>query len=128
MLHQKPKSLSWNYEARAAYKKLQEAFCTVPILSHPELQLPFIVEVDDSTTGVGAVLSQYHAEYPRITLVLTSPGNFPQRSGTTILEILSFLPLNWHWRNGGTGWRKLNTPLRSSLTTRTWNISEVPRG
>ncbi len=41
-------------------------FCTVPILSHPELQLPFIVEVDASTTGVGAVLSQYHAETPRL--------------------------------------------------------------
>ncbi len=66
MLRQKPKSLSWNYEARAAYKKLQEAFCTVPILSHPELQLPFTVEVDASTTGVGAVLSQYHAETPRL--------------------------------------------------------------
>ncbi len=64
MLRQKPKSLSWNSEARAAYKKLQEAFCTVPILSRPEPQLPFIVEVDASTTGVGAVLSQYHGEPP----------------------------------------------------------------
>ncbi len=64
MLLQKPKSLSWNSEARAAYQKLQEAFCTAPILSHPEPQLPFIVEVDASTTGVGAVLSQYHGEPP----------------------------------------------------------------
>ncbi len=66
LLRQKPKSLSWNSEARAAYKKLQEAFCTAPILSHPEPQLPFIVEVDASTTGMGAVLSQYHGEPPRL--------------------------------------------------------------
>ncbi len=52
----------------------------------------------------------------------------PQSPPTTILEIGSCLPLNWRWRNGGTGWRELNTPLRSSLTTKTWNISEVPRG
>ncbi len=66
MLRQKPKSLSWNPEARAAFKKLQEAFCTAPILTHPDPQLPFVVEVDASTTGVGAVLSQHHREPPRL--------------------------------------------------------------
>ncbi len=66
MLRQKPKSLSWNPEARAAFKKLQEAFCTAPILTHPDPQLPFVVEVDASTTGVGAVLSQHQGEPPRL--------------------------------------------------------------
>ncbi len=66
MLRQKPKSLSWNPEARSAFQKLQEAFCTAPILTHPDPQLPFVVEVDASTTGVGAVLSQHHGEPPRL--------------------------------------------------------------
>ncbi len=59
-------------------------------------QLPFIVEVDTSTTGVGAVL-------PDCTLVRTSPGSFPQWSRTTILEIGSCSALNWrrrHWLEG----------------------------
>ncbi len=49
MIRQKPKSL---------------LHCS--ILSHPELQLPFIVEMDTSTTGMGAVLSQYHGEPIRL--------------------------------------------------------------
>ncbi len=45
---------------------LEEAFSTAPILHHPDPQVPFVVEVDASTTGVGAVLSQYHGEPPRL--------------------------------------------------------------
>lgn len=37
-----------------------------PILRHPDPQVPFVVEVDASTTGVGAVLSQYHSEPSRL--------------------------------------------------------------
>ncbi len=58
--------LTWNPEVRAAFKKLQEAFCTAPILTHPDTQLSFIVEVDASTTGVEAVLSQLHGEPPHL--------------------------------------------------------------
>ncbi|KAK3543133.1 hypothetical protein QTP70_011671 [Hemibagrus guttatus] len=37
---------------------LKQAFTTAPLLGHPDPELPFIVEVDASTIGVGAVLSQ----------------------------------------------------------------------
>ncbi|KAI7806722.1 hypothetical protein IRJ41_010762 [Triplophysa rosa] len=57
-LRNKPKSPSWTPAATKAMKKLQEAFTTAPLLTHPDPQKPFIVEVDASTTGVGAVLSQ----------------------------------------------------------------------
>ncbi len=43
---------------------LKEAFCTAPTLAHPNLELPFIVEVDASTTGVGAILFQWQGEPP----------------------------------------------------------------
>ncbi len=66
MLRRKPKSLSWNPEAQVAFKRLKDTFCTAPILTHPDPQLPFVVEVDASTTGVGAVLSQHHGEPPRL--------------------------------------------------------------
>ncbi|KAK3521517.1 hypothetical protein QTP70_008597 [Hemibagrus guttatus] len=42
----------------SAFDKLKTAFTTAPLLVQPNPELPFIVEVDSSTTGVGAVLSQ----------------------------------------------------------------------
>ncbi|KAK3522299.1 hypothetical protein QTP86_001899 [Hemibagrus guttatus] len=58
LLRNKPKSLTWNPVAMQAFDTLKTAFTTAPLLAHPDPELPFIVEVDASTTGVGAVLSQ----------------------------------------------------------------------
>ncbi|KAG1956957.1 retrotransposable element [Pimephales promelas] len=52
------KSLSWNTDATRAFDSLKRAFSSAPTLSLPNPALPFIVEVDASTSGVGAVLSQ----------------------------------------------------------------------
>ncbi|KAK3569622.1 hypothetical protein QTP86_002591 [Hemibagrus guttatus] len=41
-----------------AFVWLRTSFTTAPILCHPEPNLPFIVEVDASSSGIGAVLSQ----------------------------------------------------------------------
>ncbi|KAK3557168.1 hypothetical protein QTP70_024704 [Hemibagrus guttatus] len=41
-----------------AFSTLKKAFTTAPLLVHLDPNKPFIVEVDASTTGVGAVLSQ----------------------------------------------------------------------
>ena len=53
-----PKKLRWTEQADKAFADLKEAFTTAPILKHPDPTQPFIVEVDASETGVGAVLSQ----------------------------------------------------------------------
>ncbi|KAK3531902.1 hypothetical protein QTP70_034406, partial [Hemibagrus guttatus] len=58
LLRNKPKSLSWTTSAEEACNTLKEAFTTAPLLVHPDPDKPFIVEVDASTTGVGAGLSQ----------------------------------------------------------------------
>ncbi len=47
-------------------KTLQQAFTSAPLLVHPDPQKPFIVEVDASTSGVGAVLSQQQGNPPRL--------------------------------------------------------------
>ncbi len=58
LLRNKPKSLSWTPAATEAFEKLKEAFTHAPILVHPDPKEPFVIEVDASTMGVGAVLSQ----------------------------------------------------------------------
>ncbi len=58
LLRGKPKSLSWTPAAEEAFNSLKQAFTSAPLLVYPDPELPFVVEVDASTTGVGAVLSQ----------------------------------------------------------------------
>lgn len=58
LLKGKPKSLAWNPEADKALQTLKTAFTTAPLLCHPYPDKAFLVEVNASTTGVGAILSQ----------------------------------------------------------------------
>ncbi|KAK3536173.1 hypothetical protein QTP70_032726 [Hemibagrus guttatus] len=62
LLRGKPKRLAWTDQARAAFQQLMNCFTTAPILRHPDPDLPFMVEVDASSSGLGAVLSQHHGE------------------------------------------------------------------
>uniref|UniRef100_A0A673KGR5 Gypsy retrotransposon integrase-like protein 1 n=1 Tax=Sinocyclocheilus rhinocerous TaxID=307959 RepID=A0A673KGR5_9TELE len=52
--------------ARSAFQTLKERFTTAPILYHPDPEREFIVEVDASSTGIGAVLSQRHGNPPKL--------------------------------------------------------------
>ncbi|KAL0158888.1 hypothetical protein M9458_046964, partial [Cirrhinus mrigala] len=52
--------LKWTPAALQAFADLKSRFTTAPILHHPDPSLPFIVEVDAPSTGIGAVLSQHH--------------------------------------------------------------------
>ena len=52
---------AWGPEAEEAFNILKGGFTSAPILVHPDPDSQFIVEVDASNTGVGAVLSQRSA-------------------------------------------------------------------
>ncbi|KAI2659483.1 Transposon Tf2-9 polyprotein [Labeo rohita] len=54
--------LTWSQEALQAFDELRVRFTSAPILRHPDPNKPFIVEVDASSTGVGAILSQRHGD------------------------------------------------------------------
>lgn len=49
---------SWSPEADSAFLQLKTLFPSAPVLIQPDSSRQFIVEVDASDTGVGAVLSQ----------------------------------------------------------------------
>ncbi|XP_048026178.1 uncharacterized protein LOC125255188 [Megalobrama amblycephala] len=55
----KPKSLSWSQPATEAFETLKKAFTTAPLLVHPNPDLPFVVEVDASTTGLNPAEVNY---------------------------------------------------------------------
>uniref|UniRef100_A0A8C7RX13 Gypsy retrotransposon integrase-like protein 1 n=1 Tax=Oncorhynchus mykiss TaxID=8022 RepID=A0A8C7RX13_ONCMY len=51
-------SQQWSAEADRAFCQLKALFTSAPMLAHPDPSLAFIVEVDASESGIGAVLSQ----------------------------------------------------------------------
>ncbi|KAL0152509.1 hypothetical protein M9458_052232 [Cirrhinus mrigala] len=62
LLKNKPKKLCWTEEASHAFNTLKTSFTSAPVLKHPDPDLPFVVEVDASDCGIGAVLSQRHGQ------------------------------------------------------------------
>eukprot|EP00066_Takifugu_rubripes_P011978 XP_011601244.1 PREDICTED: uncharacterized protein LOC105416325 [Takifugu rubripes] len=55
-------SFRWTPEAETAFNRLKGLFSSSPILTHPDPSRQFVVEVDASDVGVGAVLSQRSGE------------------------------------------------------------------
>ncbi|KAK1791157.1 hypothetical protein P4O66_002181 [Electrophorus voltai] len=52
----------WTQEVNKALEELKNAFATTPILQQPDPERPFVMEVDASDMGVGAVLWQHPGE------------------------------------------------------------------
>lgn len=48
----------WSEEVDEAFTKLKQVITTTPILAMPDFTEPFIIEIDASGDGIGAVLSQ----------------------------------------------------------------------
>ncbi|MGL5200451.1 MAG: RNase H-like domain-containing protein, partial [Aeromonas veronii] len=66
MLRKGGSGLMWSTAASEAFQKLKCLFTTAPILHHPDPEQEFIVEVDTSSTGIGAVLSQRYGSPPKM--------------------------------------------------------------
>ena len=58
LLSQNPPPFQWSSACQESFKKLKEVLITVPVLSYPDYSKPFILEMDASLKGLGAVLSQ----------------------------------------------------------------------
>lgn len=52
------KKIVWALEAQKAFDQLKAALTTNPVLVNPNYKLPFFIQCDASSTGVGAVLFQ----------------------------------------------------------------------
>lgn len=62
LLKGKPKKLSSFESACETFERLKQT----PILCHPDLEIPFVVEVDASNSGIGAVLSQHQSNTTKL--------------------------------------------------------------
>ena len=55
-LLQKDRVFLWAEDCQSAFKTLKGALTEAPVLSSPDLALPFILDTDASNVGNGAVL------------------------------------------------------------------------
>ena len=58
--------MQWSAEADRAFGQLRALFTSAPVLAHPDPSLAFIVEVDASEAGIGAVPSQCSGTPPKL--------------------------------------------------------------
>ncbi|KAI2651138.1 Transposon Tf2-11 polyprotein [Labeo rohita] len=79
-----------------AFQNLKERFTSAPILHHPDPSIPFIVEADASSTGIGAVLSQRQGDPAKMS---SAEGNY-NVGNRELLAIRAALEEWRHWLEG----------------------------
>ncbi|KAI2665369.1 Transposon Tf2-9 polyprotein [Labeo rohita] len=98
--------LTWSEPALQAFNDLRHRFTSAPVLHHPDPDKPFVVEVDASSTGVGAVLSQRQGESLKMfpcayfSHKLTSPERNYDVGNRELLAIKLALEEWRHWLEG----------------------------
>lgn len=117
-------SADWTAECSEAFGKLKEALLDNATLAHPDFSRPFLLSVDASSCGLGAVLSQLAEgdEVARPIAFASKSLNYAQSRYPA--HRLEFLALKWavcdkfsHWLRGHsfTVWTD-NNPLTYILT------------
>ena len=86
----------WKPNHKAAFELLKTKFTTSPVLVYPNFKLPFILEVDASMQGLGAILSQ-EIDGKRHVVAYASRGlkGTEKNPATYSSKRLEFLALKW---------------------------------
>ncbi|KAJ8006741.1 hypothetical protein DPEC_G00110370 [Dallia pectoralis] len=91
-----PFSVVWTDECKQSFHDLRARLVAAPVLNYADFSLPFILEVDASYSGLGAVLSQEQSGKVR-PVAYASRGLKPtERNMTNYSSMkLEFLALKW---------------------------------
>ncbi|KAF7657494.1 hypothetical protein LDENG_00026380, partial [Lucifuga dentata] len=113
----------WSSQANKVFQNLKERFTSAPILTQPDPTRQFIVEVDASDVGVGAVLSQRspvdHKVHP---CAYFSHKFLPAEKNYDVgnRELLAVKLALEEWRHWLERWSNLSS---YGLVTRTWSLA-----
>lgn len=114
----------WSQECRQAFSDLKTALVDNVLLAHPDFTKPFLLSVDASTSGLGAVLSQVQPNSDRARPIAFASKSLNYAQSKYPAHRLEFLAMKWaisdkfsHWLRGHrfTVWTD-NNPLKYILT------------
>jgi len=78
-LTKKDVAFIWNQGCQQAFDSLKKALVDAPILVHPNFKRPLCLDVDWSTKGVGAVLSQKEGKFEKVVAYASKGLTVAQR-------------------------------------------------
>ena len=85
----------WSSNAQSAFERLKEALCSTPILAFPRDEGEYVLDMDASAYGIGAVLQQVQDGEERVVAYASKKLNKQQRRYCTtrreLLAIVVFL-------------------------------------
>ena len=85
-----PNQVEWKDETEEAFQLLKDGLCSDPVLQAPDFSQEFIVQVDASDTGLGAVLAQGEGEAEKPILFISRKlSDREQRYATVEKEALA---------------------------------------
>ncbi len=77
--------IPWTDDCETAFNSLKEKMCSSPVLQSPDFSQKFLVQVDASATGIGAVLAQGSAGEER-PVVYLSRKLLPRETRYSVVE------------------------------------------
>lgn len=87
---------AWSEECEKSFEGLKTRLTTAPVLAYANFSLPFILEIDASFGGLGAVLSQEHEGRVRPIAYASRGLRPPERNMLNYSSMkLEFLALKW---------------------------------
>ncbi len=114
----------WTQECKQSFRNLKAALVEEVLLAHPDFSKPFILSVDASTAGLGAVLSQIHDNSNKAQPIAFASKSLNHAQAKYPAHRLEFFAMKWaicnkfsHWLRGHrfTVWTD-NNPLKYILT------------
>jgi hypothetical protein len=78
-LTKKDVAFVWNLDCQQAFDALKRALVDAPILIHPDFKKPFCLDVDWSTKGVSAILSQKEGKLEKVVAYASKSLTVAQR-------------------------------------------------
>lgn len=94
-----PDPVLWTTECSKAFKKLKQLLCSQPVLHAPDYKLPFVLQTDASSRGIGAILTQTTLDGMEHPIAYYSRKMFPreQRYSATEQEGLAVVEACKHF-------------------------------